>query len=88
MDNIVAESNDTMINSLNFGLPETSQYITDRRFVNYFPSGSNVYAPDAGNKNIRFYLSGDDNTYLDLSSIRVFGTLQIQTQTKRGFSAH
>ena len=38
MDNIVAESNDTMINSLNFGLPETSQYITDRRFVNYFPS--------------------------------------------------
>ena len=76
MDNIVAESNDTMINSLNFGLPETSQYITDRRFVNYFPSGSNVYSPNAGNKNIRFYLSGDDNTYLDLSSIRVFATLQ------------
>ena len=62
MDNVVAEANDTMINSLNFGLPETSQYITDRRFVNYFPSGSNVYAPNAGNKNIRFYLSGDDNT--------------------------
>jgi len=37
MDNVVAEANDTMINSLNFGLPETSQYITDRRFVNYFP---------------------------------------------------
>lgn len=82
MDNIVAESNDTMINSLNFGLPETSQYITDRRFVNYFPSGSNVYAPNAGNKNIRFYLSGDDNTYLDLSSIRVFATLQ-NTDTAR-----
>ena len=82
MDNIVAESNDTMINSLNFGLPETSQYITDRRFVNYFPSGSNVYAPNAGNKNIRFYLSGDDNTYLDLSSIRVFATVQ-NTDTAR-----
>ena len=82
MDNIVAESNDTMINSLNFGLPETSQYITDRRFVNYFPSGSNVYAPNAGNKNIRFYMSGDDNTYLDLSSIRVFATVQ-NTDTAR-----
>ena len=82
MDNIVAESNDTMINSLNFGLPETSQYITDRRFVNYFPSGSNVYAPNAGNKNIRFYLSGDDNTYLDLSSIRVFSAVQ-NTDTAR-----
>ena len=29
MDNVVAESGDVMINQLNFGLPETSQYITD-----------------------------------------------------------
>ena len=50
MDNIVAESEDIMINNLNFGLPQTSQYITDRRQVNYLPSGSNVYAPNAGNK--------------------------------------
>ena len=76
MDNIVAESEDVMINALNFGLPQTSQYITDRRFVNYFPSGSNVYAPNAGNKNIRFYISGDANQYLDLSSVRLFATLQ------------
>ena len=76
MDNIVAESNDEMINALNFGLPSTSQYITSRRFVNFFPSGSNVYAPNQGNKNIRFNLSADDNNYIDLSSIRVFGTLQ------------
>ena len=65
-----------MINQFNFGLPETSQYITDRRQVKYFPSGSNVYAPNAGNKNIRFYTSGDANTYLDLSSVRLFATLQ------------
>ena len=75
MDNIIAESNDTMINSLNFGLPETSQYITDRRFVNYFPSGSNVYNPNAGNKNIRFYISSETD-YVDLSSIRLFATLE------------
>eukprot|EP00438_Fugacium_kawagutii_P035452 Skav216633 [mRNA] locus=scaffold1255:114106:117474:- [translate_table: standard] len=68
--------NDTMINALNFGLPETSQYITSRRFVNFFPSGSNVYAPNQGNKNIRFNISADDNNYIDLSSIRVFATLQ------------
>ena len=36
MDNIIAESEPTMINSLNFGLPETAQYITDRRHINYF----------------------------------------------------
>eukprot|EP00438_Fugacium_kawagutii_P017241 Skav227379 [mRNA] locus=scaffold1390:82758:85507:- [translate_table: standard] len=52
------------------------QYITSRRFVNFFPSGSNVYAPNQGNKNIRFNISADDNNYIDLSSIRVFATLQ------------
>jgi hypothetical protein len=36
MDNITRESQDIMINQLNFGLPETAQYITDRRQVNYF----------------------------------------------------
>ena len=76
MDNIISESSDQMINQLNFGLPETSQYITSRRFVNFFPSGSNVYAPNQGNKNIRFNISADDNNYIDLSSIRVFATLQ------------
>ena len=76
MDNIIAESSDVMVNSLNFGLPETAQYVTSRRLVNYFPSGSNVYAPNAGNKQIRFLISGDDNQFLDLSSIRVFATLQ------------
>ena len=76
MDNIISESSDEMINSLNFGLPSTSQYITSRRFVNFFPSGSNVYAPNQGNKNIRFNISADDNNYIDLSSIRVFATLQ------------
>eukprot|EP00438_Fugacium_kawagutii_P036448 Skav213609 [mRNA] locus=scaffold1971:127708:131034:+ [translate_table: standard] len=52
------------------------QYITSRRFVNLFPSGSNVYAPNQGNKNIRFNILADDNNYIDLSSIRVFATLQ------------
>ena len=85
MDNITAESSDVMINQLNFGLPETAQYITDRRQVNYFPSGSNVYAPNAGNKNIRFYISGDANQYLDLSSVRLFATLQNTDGTRAKF---
>ena len=74
-----------MINSLNFGLPETAQYITDRRHVNYFPSGSNVYNPNAGNKNIRFHISGEDNTYIDLSSIRLFANLQNTDGTRSHF---
>eukprot|EP00438_Fugacium_kawagutii_P006499 Skav236814 [mRNA] locus=scaffold80:397159:400039:+ [translate_table: standard] len=60
---------------LNFGLPQTAQFITDRRQVNYFPSGASIYSPK-DNKNIRFYISGDANQYLDLSSVRLFATLQ------------
>eukprot|EP00438_Fugacium_kawagutii_P018340 Skav229479 [mRNA] locus=scaffold3730:31145:34074:+ [translate_table: standard] len=62
-------------NELNFGLPQTAQFITDRRQVNYFPSGASIYSPK-DNKNIRFYISGDANQYLDLSSVRLFATLQ------------
>ena len=36
MDNIIAESSNEMVNSLNFGLPATSQYIVSRRFANFF----------------------------------------------------
>ena len=85
MDNITAESSDVMINQLNFGLPETAQCITDRRQVNCFPSGSNVYASNAGNKNICFYISGDANQYLDLSSVRLFATLQNTDGTRAKF---
>ena len=85
MDNITAESSDVMIDQLNFGLPETAQYITDRRQVNYFPSGSNVYAPNAGNENISFYISGDANQYLDLSTVRLFATLQNTDVTRATF---
>ena len=75
MDNLVAESQDVDIPELNFGLPQTAQFITDRRQVNYFPSGASSYSPK-DNKNIRFYISGDANQYLDLSSVRLFATLQ------------
>ena len=83
MDNVVSEAQNTMINQLNFGLPETSQYITDRRFVNYFPSTSSTYSSQQGNQNMRFYISGDSNTYLDLSSIRLFATLQNNDESDR-----
>ena len=76
MDNLVAEAGDVMSPALDFGLPKTAQYVIDRRHVNYFPSGSNIYTSATGNKNIRFYITGEDGTYLDLSSIRMFANLQ------------
>ena len=85
MDNIVAESPDADVSSLDFTLPQSAQYVTDRRHVNYFCQGSNVYNSNSGNKNIRFYISGEDNTYLDLSSVRLFANLQNTDPTRSHF---
>ena len=75
MDNIISESEPVELPELNFGIPQSAEFVTDRRQVNYFPSGSSVYSPKE-NKNIRFYISGDANQYLDLSSVRLFATIQ------------
>ena len=85
MDTIIAESNDQMINQLNFGLPETSQYIVSRRFSNFYPAGSNIYSNQGGNNNIRFNISTDDNNFVDLSSIRIFATLENNNREPKKF---
>ena len=60
MDNIVATANDSMVNIINFGLPEESQYVHNPK----------------GHKNIIFYISAEDNTHLDLNIVILFATLQ------------
>ena len=75
MDNIISESEPVELPELNFGIPQSAEFVVDRRQVNYFPSGSSIYSPK-DNKNIRFYISGDMNQYLDLSSVRLFATIQ------------
>ena len=84
MDNLIGESQDVDIPELNFGLPPTALFITGRRHVYYFPSGSSVYSPK-DNKNIRFYNSGDADQYLDLSSVRLFATLKNRIDARAKF---
>ena len=62
MDNLVSEANDVMSPSLDFGLPNTAQYVIDRKHVNYFSNSGNIYTSGAGNKQIKFYITGEDNT--------------------------
>ena len=76
-----------MINQLNFGLPETSQYITSRRLAKFYPAGSDIYPNQGGNNNIRFNISTDDNNFVDLSSIRIFATLETMTLKENTFYA-
>ena len=85
MDNLVSEANDVMSPSLDFGLPNTAQYVIDRKHVNYFSNSGNIYTSGAGNKQIKFYITGEDNTYLDLSSVRLFANLQNDDATATHF---
>ena len=84
MDNIISESEPVELPELNFGIPQSAEFVVDRRQVNYFPSGSSIYSPK-DNKNIRFYISGDMNQYLDLSSVRLFATIQNRNHDRAKF---
>ena len=43
MDNIISESEPVELPELNFGIPQSAEFVVDRRQVNYFPSGSSIY---------------------------------------------
>ena len=66
---------DILIDNLSFKLNKGSSYILDRRSVSFFPSTSNVYKPSSGARVLTFSLNGEDNTWLDPQSVRIFFTL-------------
>ena len=66
---------DILIDNLSFKLNKGSSYIIDRRSVSFFPSTSNVYKPSSGARVLKFSLNGEDNTWLDPQSVRIFFTL-------------
>ena len=67
---------DILIDNLSFKLNKGSSYITDRRSVTFWPSGSNIYKPTSGNRVLKFSLNAEDNAWLDPQSVRIFFTLQ------------
>jgi hypothetical protein len=62
---------DQLIDGLSFKLSAGSSYITDRKMVTFFPSGSNVYTSTSGTRILRFLINGDD--WIDsTNSLRIF----------------
>ena len=72
---------DILIDNLSFKLNKGSSYITDRRSVSFFPTTSNVYKPSSGARVIKFTLNGEDNSWLDPQSVRIFFTLNNKDDT-------
>ena len=68
METHIQAVDDALIDSLSFKLPNSANFINDRRSVSFFPSGGNSYSPN-GVKIIKFVITGSD--WLDPSTVRV-----------------
>jgi len=66
-------TDDYLIEGLSFKLAPGASYVTNRRSVSYFPSGSDTYSPSAGVKVIKIKLNGSD--WLDPSTVKMMFTL-------------
>ena len=78
LHNLAAASTDVLVPGLALSAPSTASYVLDRTFTTHWPVGSNVYAPAAGQRVIRFSI-GDATRFIDLSTIRLAFTLTNQT---------
>ena len=71
-------SEDYLIEGLSYKLSPGASYVTNRRSVSFFPSGSDTYSPSSGSKVIRIKQNGTD--WLDPSTVKVmFIRLQMLT---------
>ena len=64
---------DYLIEGLSFKLSPGASYVTNRRSVSFFPSGSDTYSPTSGVKVIKIKVNGTD--WLDPSTVKVMFTI-------------
>lgn len=70
---------DYLIEGLSFKLAPGASYVTNRRSVSFFPSGSDTYSSTSGVKVIKIKLNGTD--WLDPSTVKVMFTINNTTGT-------
>jgi hypothetical protein len=73
MEAVANSVDDALIDSLSFKLSNSASYLTDRKSVTFWPTGSNIYKTNSGTKVIRFVLTNDN--WLDPSTVRVMFNL-------------
>ena len=69
METIANSSEDVLLDSLSYKLGNSAQYLTGRKSVTFWPSGSNIYKPSSGTKVIKLQLNSEG--WLDCSTVVV-----------------
>ena len=72
---------DILVDNLSFKLNKGSSYVVSKRSVRFYPFGTNVYTPQSGSRVINISLNGEDNTWLDPQSVRIFFNVQNRNTT-------
>ena len=67
MESVASSSEDILIDALSYKLGNSASYITDRKSVTFWPSGSNIYKTTSGTKVIKFQLNSEG--WLDPSTV-------------------
>ena len=78
MDLILSGGEESLLSSLDFSLPPTTNYIQSRRLVSYYPTGASTFSP-TGVRVCRFNLNGAH--WLDPASIRIYAKLTSTSTT-------
>ena len=73
MEAVANSVDDALIDSLSFKLSNSASYLTDRKSVTFWLTGSNIYKTNSGTKVIRFVLTNDN--WLDPSTVRLMFNL-------------
>lgn len=82
MEAVANSVDDALIDSLSFKLSNSASYLTDRKSVTFWPTGSNIYKTNSGTKVIRFVLTNDN--WLDPSTVRLmFNLVNNASELKR-----
>ena len=69
METLLTTVEDNILDSLTFQLGSSANYITERKSVSFYASGSNIYSP-GGTTLLKFHLT-DDSAWLDPSTLRL-----------------
>ena len=62
---------DHLLDSLDFTLSKTANYVTSRRMVSFYPSGAGTFSSPMGVKVIRVNLTGLGDSWLDPAALRL-----------------
>ena len=69
MESYAQSTQDYLIEGLSYKLNPGASYVTNRRSVSFFPSGSDTYSSSSGVKVIKLKMNGTD--WLDPSTVKV-----------------